>query len=225
MEKYKLTDKYSNRNKIIAIFVGTFLTLSLLDCVSQKKDTNINEKQVEEITEFYNKDEETTQNEVEETKEESSKEPITNKENTNEEKTDNADEEIEEYVNSLKKDFNEIKSYTSEKWNSEEVQSKLATCKQKLRELLDFVFNGKEINGITFDDLSSEAKQNVAQSLLELDGWIEELFPDYKERVYAWLVRRGADGMELWDHIIDYGNDVLQEYNSRNQGANYIKRK
>ena len=208
MEKFKLTKK-----DVVMLFAGVALSFTITKCAMNKNETNINQTQAEEITQYYQNEEllEQIGNDVT-TVTEYAEEKVN-------ENRPNPDETINSYLSDLREGFNELQSYASDQWNSEEFQAKLAIYKQRLKDLLDFVFNGKEINGITFNDLSEEAKQNVMESIYELDGWIEYLFPDYKQRIHDWLVGLGADGVELWNNLSDgfsgYADEVMDEYNSR----------
>lgn len=47
----------------------------------------------------------------------------------------------------------------------------------------DFLFNGKEIKGVTFNELTEQGKEEVYDNLMIIDSWIMELDPDYKEQV------------------------------------------
>lgn len=47
----------------------------------------------------------------------------------------------------------------------------------------DFVQNGKEIHGVTFDELTEQGKKETIQNLEIIDGWIMELDPNYKEQI------------------------------------------
>lgn len=129
----------------------------------------------------------------------------------------------EEYFEQLKKDLEEVKEYGKEKWDSEEVKEKRENIKTKFRELVDFVFNGKEINGVTFSELKTKEKEKIIKHLLELDEYIDDYIPEYKERLKNWLSEEGhafrewiidksVDAKELWD---DFKNDVKEEYEDR----------
>lgn len=231
MEKFKLT-----KENIVMLFAGAALTFSLMNCTNTLKENEITPKQPEEIS-FQ--DDIAPVEPIEQTSiipEENIVEPIGQPDIISEENivenpdTVNIDSDkvINDYLIDLQNGFNELKNYASDKWNSEEFQTKLSICKEKLKMLLDFVFNGKEINGITFKQLSTEAKKNVMQSLIELDEWIETLFPEYKERIYDWLVNLGVGGVELWNDLKDgfnsYTQDVMETYNSQNS-ASHIKLK
>ncbi|MBR3198415.1 MAG: hypothetical protein IKG27_00185 [Bacilli bacterium] len=212
MEKYKLTKK----NKIVAIAAGIFLAFTVGRFTAHSNNTPSETAPIEtsqdEIVEEVGNDIEIMTEEVEE--------------QTPQVQT-NPDDVINAYLNDLKEGFNYLTREASEHWNDEEFQAKLAIYKQRLKDLLDFVFNGKEINGITFNELSEEAKRNVMESIIELDSWIEQLFPNYKERIYEWLVGLGADGVELWHDLEEgfgtYADDVMEELSSR--GTSYINKK
>ena len=51
------------------------------------------------------------------------------------------------------------------------------------KDLIDFIFYGGEMNGMTFDELKDDAKQKVYEELQKVDSFIMEYIPDYKERL------------------------------------------
>lgn len=58
------------------------------------------------------------------------------------------------------------------------------------KELIDFIFYGGEMNGITFDELKDDAKQEVYAKLQKIDSFIMQFIPDYKEKLgekYNWV--------------------------------------
>lgn len=140
---------------------------------------------------------------------------------TKELKERNKDKEIEEYITLFRQEISELGNIAKDKWNSEETQEKLNNIKQKSKDLFDFVFNGKEINGIKFKDLSDNGKEIAQNGLNELDYYIELMIPNYKDRLKDWTVDKGADAVELFGTIKNiyqnYQEDVMEEYNSRNE--------
>ncbi len=153
---------------------------------------------------------------VEEVREES-----TNVVEIKEEKTDTSI--IKEYIDYLKQEFAQLESYSKEKWNSEECIEKRENIKENIKTLSDFIFNGKEINGVTFKELKEDEKEKLLTELESLDSKIDEYIPDYKERFKDWMVDKGADAKEwlveksadlkeMWEN---YKNDVEEEYNNR----------
>ena len=135
-------------------------------------------------------------------------------------KNRNKDAEIEEYLTVFRQEILDLKETAKEKWESEETQEKIENIKQKSKDLFDFVVNGKEINGITFKDLSENGKQTVQNTLRELDSYIELMIPGYKSRFENWLIEKGADAVETYnnakDWYQDYKEKVMKEYESRN---------
>ena len=116
-------------------------------------------------------------------------------------------------------EITELSEYSEEKWQSEEVQEKYNNVKKKAKDLFDFIFNGKEINGITFKDLSEDGKQIAKEGFYELDSYIELLVPNYKERFHNWTIDKGADAKEklesLKEWYNDYKDEVEKEYETR----------
>lgn len=135
-------------------------------------------------------------------------------------KEKNKDKEIEEYITLFRQEISELGKSAKEKWDSEETQEKIKKIKQKSKDLFDFVFNGKEINGIKFKDLSDNGKEIAQNGLYELDYYIELMIPNYKDKTYDTLVNGGAAILEKIDSAKkwydNYQEDVIEEYNSRN---------
>lgn len=131
------------------------------------------------------------------------------------------DKEIEEFITLFRQEISELGNIAKDKWNSEETQEKLNNIKQKSKDLFNFVFNGKEINGIKFKDLSDNGKEIAQNGLHELDYYIELMIPNYKDRLKDWTVDTGADAVELFGTIKNiyqnYQEDVMEEYSSRNE--------
>lgn len=73
--------------------------------------------------------------------------------------------DINEKIDSI--DFNEVKENTI----------------QYAKDLIDFIFYGGEMNGMTFDELKEDAKQEIYEKLQSVDSFIMEYIPDYKERL------------------------------------------
>ena len=198
--------KKLHKNNFILLFSSFALSTTLIGCTPSKVN---NEQMKEEITtQVLNQTLEQTENIIE-----------TGKVTAQEVKERNKDKEIEEYIALLKQEILEVKDTAKEKWNSEETQEKINNIKQKSKDLFDFVVNGKEINGIKFKDLSDNGKEMAKNGLKELDGYIEMLIPNYKERFHDWTVDKGADALEKYDSLKEWYNnykeEVTEEYNSR----------
>ena len=110
---------------------------------------------------------------------------------------------------------NNLKESASESANSEAVQEELARALQNFKDLSDFIFNGSEINGVTFSELSDEGKQAALNALNTLDDTLNYLIPDYKERFKDWLTDTAADGLDALSELRDEGRAWWDEIQSR----------
>lgn len=130
-----------------------------------------------------------------------------------EEKQKESDKKINDFINNLKEELSELKQTAKDKWNSDEVQEKVKTVKQKFKDLFDFVFNGKEINGVTFKELSQNGKEIAKNGFYDIKEYIET------GNLYDLLVDQGANLWDAYDSfeqlIGDYIDDVAEEHNSR----------
>lgn len=79
--------------------------------------------------------------------------------------------------------------------------------------LLNFCFNGQEINGYTFSDLPESGKEKALSALYTLDGSIEKNIPDYKDKAKQKLEQFGAF---MYDKSTDLGASV------KNFASNWI---
>lgn len=180
--------------KIIAIFTGASLATMLVACSPNKHS--------EPKREYI----ETVQTEK--------KEDVIDKE----EQSIN-----EKYIEELKEYLNETKEFVEDKWDSEEALEKRKIAREKLKELIDFTFNGKEINGITFSELKEEEKEKIMSHMQEFDEYVDYYIPDYKDRFKnwisekkadfkEWLIDKSTDAKELWE---EYKQEVNERYESR----------
>ena len=80
-------------------------------------------------------------------------------------------------VDTYNKINNEIDNFSFEKAKNKAINYS--------KQLIDFIFYGGTINGLTFDQLKSDAKQEVYIRLQKIDSKIMEYIPDYKERIGA----------------------------------------
>lgn len=99
--------------------------------------------------------------------------------------------------------------------NSEEVQDQLKISMQNLKDLTDFIFNGSEINGVTFNELSDEGKQKAKDALNTLDDTVSYLIPDYKERFKDWFTDTAARGLDKLENLKDQGIGLWDEIKSK----------
>ena len=51
------------------------------------------------------------------------------------------------------------------------------------KEIVDFIFNDKKINGISFKELEEDVKIKILSIGVKIDSKIDELFPNYKDNI------------------------------------------
>ena len=79
--------------------------------------------------------------------------------------------------------FDQAKKEIKELIESEQVEQAKEKGKEYFITGIDFIFYDKEINGVTFDDLTEEGKKVTLENLETIDGWIMEIAPDYKDKI------------------------------------------
>ena len=109
----------------------------------------------------------------------------------------------------------QLKESASESANSEAVQNELSNAMENFKVLSDFIFNGGEIDGVTFSELSDEGKETAKNALNSLDNTIDELVPNYKERFKDWFTDSAAKGLDALDSLKDKGSELWDEIQSK----------
>lgn len=79
--------------------------------------------------------------------------------------------------------FDQAKKEIKELIESEQAEQAKEKGKEYFITGVDFIFYDKEINGVTFDDLTEEGKKVTLENLETIDGWIMEIAPDYKDKI------------------------------------------
>lgn len=79
--------------------------------------------------------------------------------------------------------FDQAKKEIKELIESEQVEQAKEKGKEYFITGVDFIFFDKEMNGVTFDDLTEEGKKVTLENLETIDGWIMEIAPDYKDKI------------------------------------------
>ena len=108
-----------------------------------------------------------------------------------------------------------LEESAQESVNSEAFQEEFAKCLQNFKDLSDFIFNGKEINGVTFDELSDSGKEKAINALSSLDDILNYLVPNYKERFKDWFTDTSARGLDTLSDLKDKGLELWDEINSK----------
>lgn len=95
--------------------------------------------------------------------------------------------------------------------NSDAYKSVKEDTKRNFKEVVDFLFNGGEINGYTSSEVSSSVKEKAISVLNKLDGYIEEYIPDYKDRALSRWKQFKEYAEEKGTDVIASGYDKYQE--------------
>lgn len=110
---------------------------------------------------------------------ESSNEETTMESTTNIEETTiviDKDSEIKEFFNN---EYNSIK----ESINNIDKEAIKTKAKSTFITFVDFVFYDKEINGVTYDELTDDMKKQLYDDFCTMDDMICKVVPDYKENI------------------------------------------
>ena len=181
MDKEKLERLKENlniiKNKFGIPVLSVALIISIVSC--HNKGNNSHDYNNVDNTEYTTEDlTEMTTEEVAEALTEMSTEEVTEyitKEKTTEEVITN-DELI---LNEFEENKKEIEELIDKK--------DIETAKEKGREYfiksVDFIFYDSEINGITYDELKEDAKEELFDEFCEMDELVSSVSPDYKENL------------------------------------------
>ena len=153
----------NNKRKLLLTYL-LLSSISLSACKSQNKEI-INDVTVTTTTEIN-----TTKMTTEYTTE--------NTENisTNTTESTSVDEQILNVINS---DKEVIEYYVS----TEDIENVKKYGKEFFIKMVDFIFYDTEINGVKFNDLKEETKQEIYDTFCNIDALIMMVAPDYKENI------------------------------------------
>lgn len=153
----------NNKRKLLLTYL-LLSSISLSACKSQNKEI-INDVTVTTTTEIN-----TTEMTTEYTTE--------NTENISTDTTENTsvDEQILNVINS---DKEVIEYYVS----TEDIENVKKYGKEFFIKMVDFIFYDTEINGVKFNDLKEETKQEIYDTFCNIDALIMMVAPDYKENI------------------------------------------
>ena len=193
-KKFKLYPK-----TILTAICGVAFVATLTSCSG-----NVNEQKIEDTTSQETIENVETQNNEQ-----------TNTGSTNLETQEEKDSAAEEAISIMLDGANQLNESASNAANSEEVQRHLETSMQNLKDLTDFIFNGSEINGVTFSELSDEGKQKARDALSTLDETINYLIPNYRERFRDWFTDTTANGLDALGELKDQGLELWDEIQSK----------
>lgn len=172
-----------------------------------------------------NTTEATTETTTSETTETQTTEATTSETTTQDTETTEAYTEAEQ--DTITDIFRTMKNDIIELYTSNEAKIAREKGKEYVVATIDFLFYGASINGITFKDLRSDAKEEVFEILQTMDSLIIHFDPDYKEEigekyniVKNFAVEKYDDaknkiidkiGQEKYDEIISKKDEILDK--------------
>ena len=82
---------------------------------------------------------------------------------------------------------------------------------------IDFIFYGKQINGVTFEQLTDEAKEKIIYIVASIDSKIENKIPGYKESIKD----KAGQGYEYASEKFKQGLDYIDSKLNEKYGQSY----
>ena len=158
-----------NKRKIMIAYLS-LASLCLSGCKSNTITNNENKTNIEQTTES------TTI-----TTTETTEEYINTTETTivTTEKINNDDDKDLEIKDEMNNDKNNIELYITQN----DIENVKTYGKAFFVKTVDFIFYDKDINGIKFNDLKEETKEDVYNAFCNIDALIMTFSPDYKENI------------------------------------------
>lgn len=198
--------KYININKIVAVICAGFVLVSVSGC---QKKTTINDDTKKIV---YEQSSNYQEEKVTNSKNNQSQTPKSNA-NVNSNVIINDDKEIEiiSYFENLEQEV--------DKAINEDSFSKF---KEKAKEIaitgIDFIFYGTEIKGVTFEQLSDNAKNKIMAIVSRIDNKVESKIPGYKETIKEKFTQ-GYDYVKTkLQEGLNYADDkLLEQYGDKYQ--------
>lgn len=140
----------------------------------------------------------------------SQKETVTSKEQTNttDAETQKPITESTTKDNIVLQEIKELKNDVEKVLQSDTVTELKKDCKDVFIVLVDFIFYDGEIKGITFDELSDEAKQELLKEVNMIDNLIMKAFPNYKEEISSTT----SDAYNKASELIKKGSENLKDF-------------
>lgn len=177
-----------NKRKMMIAYLSLASTL-LAGCnsnnnINQNTTEYINETTTSEITTEIITTEASTQmtegSTTTEIKEElTTTENITETETTEEIIAQEINSSDEQIINEMNNDKNNIELYITQN----DIENVKTYGKAFFIKTVDFIFYDKDINGIRFNDLKEETKEDVYNAFCNIDALIMTFSPDYKENI------------------------------------------
>lgn len=167
--------KQINIKKILLLFSTGIILITNTGCYNKtteiKKSTSekFNEDKQEKTTSVQ-----TTEIIIEETK--------TSEQNKVQEEITTEENEIYS-EDAVIEEFSKIEKNITSVLNEENIDNVLSKIGDSVATMIGFIWYGEEIHGVTYNELSSEAKEKVLNIYYKADAAIENKFPNYKDKI------------------------------------------
>lgn len=131
-----------------------------------------------------------------------------------------AKEQIKQPVNTYTNNEQEMISTLNEMERQTDIllQSNEPDIQNKLKGIfittVDFIFYDGKINGVTFEELGENAKQQVLKTAASIDSKIENRFPNYKETIST----KTKNAFHAIGDMIHKGANNIQEFSKEKLG-------
>ena len=203
--------KYINMKKLIAIISAGCILISISGC---KKHEDANKSNVSDTGNYQY-----MENPSEQFKLESA-------ESSNETQVgETIENEIITYFQGLEEEVNNC-------INAESFEKVKEKAKEMFITGIDFIFYCKEIKGVTFEELTTEAQERIMYIVANIDSKIESKIPGYKETIkdkfgqgYDYVSEKLQEGLKYIDGKLDekYGEDYQGVKDKANEITDEVK--
>ncbi len=122
---------------------------------------------------------------------------------------------LEESLEVILEGGKKLDDAASEAANSDAVQEEFENSLQNFIDLDDFINGEKDIDGISYDDLSDAAKERVNSARDSLDNSLERIHPNYKSDFKEWFTDKAAGALDKFSDLKDQGLEIWNEIKSK----------
>ncbi len=122
---------------------------------------------------------------------------------------------LEESLEVILEGGKRLDDVVSEAAGSDAVQEEFENSLQNFIDLNDFINGEKQIDGISYDELSDSTKEKVNSAKNSLDNSLERIHPNYKSDFKDWFTDKAASALDRLSDIKDQGLEIWDEIKSK----------
>lgn len=179
--------KINNVNsKRLALLIMTGFVLTTTSCKKQETNPEIEPIETEDHTEELENpevqiiEEKTEVANTELTETIDSLEATTEYSEVSTEEVESTEQNADQVITAYLEDLNFKIKESSESGDLKSIKEIITS---NFIKIVDFIWYGSTINGVTYDELSDATKQNILETFQLLDHIIDQYFPDYKQNM------------------------------------------